>query len=50
MDDSSLDHPQELSVRARLERLVYLADERCVRENMSPVRASFEVDKRRLPV
>ncbi len=32
MDDSSLDHPQELSVRARLERLVYLADERCVRE------------------
>ena len=32
MDDSLLDHPQELSVRARLERLVYLADERCVRE------------------
>ena len=32
MDDSMLDHPQELSVRARLERLVYLADERCVRE------------------
>ena len=32
MDDSSLDHPQALSVRARLERLVYLADERCVRE------------------
>ena len=32
MDDSLLDHPQELSVRARLERLAYLADERCVRE------------------
>ena len=32
MDDSGLDHPQALSVRARLERLVYLADERCVRE------------------
>lgn len=32
MDDTSLDHPQELSVRSRLERLVYLADERCVRE------------------
>ena len=26
------DHPQALSIRARLERLVYLADERCVRE------------------
>ena len=32
MDDAALDHPQELSVRARLERLVYLADERCIRE------------------
>ena len=32
LDDSTLDHPQELSVRARLERFVYLADERCIRE------------------
>ena len=28
LDDSSLDHPQELDVRARLERAVYLADDR----------------------
>lgn len=28
LDDESLDHPQPLSVRARLERAVYLADER----------------------
>lgn len=28
LDDETLDHPQELSVRARLERAVYLADER----------------------
>ena len=32
LDDSTLDHPQELSVRARLERFVYLADERCIWE------------------
>lgn len=32
MDDASLDHPQELPVRSRLERLVYLADERNVCE------------------
>ena len=32
LDDSTLDHPQELPVRARLERFVYLADERCIRE------------------
>ena len=30
LDDASLDHPQELSVRARLERAAYLADERNV--------------------
>lgn len=29
LDDSALEHPQELSVRARLERCIYLADERC---------------------
>ena len=28
LDDGTLDHPQALSVRARLERAVYLADER----------------------
>ena len=28
IDDASLDHPQELSVRARMERAVYLADDR----------------------
>lgn len=28
LDDASLDHPQPLSVRARLERMIYLADER----------------------
>ncbi len=28
LDDSSLDHPQELDVRARMERAVYLADDR----------------------
>lgn len=28
LDDSTLPHPQELSVRARLERMLYLADER----------------------
>lgn len=30
VDDALLDHPQELSVRARLERCIYLADERQV--------------------
>ena len=30
LSDASLDHPQELSVRARLERAAYLADERNV--------------------
>ena len=30
MDDAALEHPQPLSARDRLERLVYLADERCV--------------------
>ena len=30
MDDGDLDHPQPLSVRARLERLIYLADDRNV--------------------
>lgn len=28
LDDSTLEHPQELSLRARLERCIYLADER----------------------
>ena len=28
LDDSALDHPQELTVRARLERCLYLADDR----------------------
>ena len=28
LDDASLDHPQELSVRARLERAAYLVDDR----------------------
>lgn len=28
LDDSNLDHPQQLSVRERLERMAYLADER----------------------
>ena len=28
LDDSALEHPQELSLRARLERCIYLADER----------------------
>ena len=30
MDDTNLDHPQYLPVRSRLERLIYLADERNV--------------------
>ena len=30
LDDASLDHPQALSVRARMERAAYLADERHV--------------------
>ena len=30
LDDSLLDHPQELSLRARLERCIYLADDRQV--------------------
>ena len=30
LDDSNLDHPQPLPVRSRLERIVYLADERNV--------------------
>ena len=30
LDDASLDHPQTLSVRDRVERAVYLADERNV--------------------
>ena len=30
LDDSTLDHPQELSVRDRMERAVYLADDRNV--------------------
>ena len=29
-DDTLLDHPQPLTVRARMERAAYLADERCV--------------------
>ena len=28
LDDTTLDHPQQLSVRARLERAAYLADDR----------------------
>ena len=28
LDDTNLDHPQDLPVRARLERMTYLADER----------------------
>ena len=28
LDDAGLEHPQPLSARARLERMVYLADER----------------------
>lgn len=32
LDDASLDHPQELGIRARLERAAYLADERNVAE------------------
>ena len=28
LDDSNLDHPQELSVKERLERIAYLGDER----------------------
>ena len=28
LDDSALEHPQELTLRARLERCIYLADER----------------------
>ena len=31
LDDTNLDHPQELSVRARLERMTYLADERNIK-------------------
>ena len=31
LDDSALSHPQPLPVRARLERLIYLADERQIR-------------------
>ena len=31
LDDSRLSHPQELGVRERLERIIYLADEREVR-------------------
>ena len=32
LDDASLDHPQPLSVRARMERAAYLADDRNVAE------------------
>ena len=28
IDDSTIKHPQELDVRARLERLIYLSDDR----------------------
>ena len=28
LDDSRLAHPQELDIRSRLERMIYLADER----------------------
>ena len=28
LDDSTLRHPQELSVRERLERIIYLGDDR----------------------
>ena len=28
LDDSNLVHPQELSVRSRLERMIYLSDDR----------------------
>lgn len=31
LDDSALSHPQPLSVRARLERMIYLADDRQIR-------------------
>ncbi|MBQ1264053.1 MAG: amidohydrolase family protein [Oscillospiraceae bacterium] len=31
IDDLALDHPQEISVRGRLERMIYLADERHIR-------------------
>ena len=30
LDDSALDHPQQLSVRSRLERFLFLGDERCI--------------------
>ncbi len=30
LDDTALDHPQELSLRARLERCLYLADDRSI--------------------
>ena len=30
LDDSSLRHPQELTVKERLERMIYLADDRNV--------------------
>lgn len=30
LDDTALDHPQELTTHERLERVVYLGDERCI--------------------
>ena len=30
LDDSMLRHPRKLSAKERLERLIYLADERCI--------------------
>ena len=30
LDDSSLRHPQQLSARERLERLIYLSDDHCI--------------------
>ena len=31
LDDSGLSHPQPLDIRSRLERMIYLADERVIK-------------------
>ncbi len=41
LDDTALDHPQELTLRARLERCIYLADERQVHAKYAAGRKIF---------
>ena len=42
LDDSTLKHPQELSVRDRLERLIYLAEDRCILAKFAAGKKVFE--------